>query len=52
MISIDDVLPENPVHVIARRSRSNFTVVQDNNGEIAALPLVACNDASLSCSAS
>jgi hypothetical protein len=30
--------------VIARRSRSNLTVIQDNNDEIAALPLVARND--------
>ncbi len=30
--------------VIARRSRGNLTVLQDNNGEIAALPLVARND--------
>ncbi|NJD69331.1 MAG: hypothetical protein C3F12_05770 [Candidatus Methylomirabilota bacterium] len=33
-------------HVIARRSRSNLTIFQDNDGEIAALPLVARNDGS------
>ena len=30
--------------VIARRSRSNLTVLQDNGGEIATLPSVARND--------
>ena len=44
------LLRKSSVHVIARRSRSNLTVVQDNHGEIATLPLVARNDDSLSCS--
>ncbi len=30
--------------VIARRSRSNLTALQDNGGEIATLPSVARND--------
>ncbi|NJD69161.1 MAG: hypothetical protein C3F12_06270 [Candidatus Methylomirabilota bacterium] len=38
------LLRTSPVHVIARRSRSNLTVVQDHYGEIAALPSVARND--------
>jgi len=38
------LLLKSPVHVIARRSRSNPTVAQDHYGEIAALPVVARND--------
>ncbi|CBE68374.1 protein of unknown function [Candidatus Methylomirabilis oxygeniifera] len=37
---------KSSAYVIARRSRSNLTVLQGNDAEIAALPLVARNDAS------
>ncbi|VUZ85724.1 hypothetical protein MELA_02109 [Candidatus Methylomirabilis lanthanidiphila] len=38
------VIVLNVFRVIAKRSRSNLTVLQDNDGEIAALPSVARND--------
>jgi len=38
------LLSLKPIGVIARRSRSNLTVLHGNDGEIAALPSVARND--------
>jgi len=41
---IISIIVSNVSRVIARRSRSNLTVLQNNNSEIAALPSVARND--------